>query len=55
MKKVPAYKGAKARNRGIPYNYFQNTDIIVFVLFVSLYNELLYQRGYLRQYFGYHI
>ena len=31
--------------------FFQNTDPIVFVLFISLFFDLLYQRGYQRQYF----
>ena len=30
---------------------FQNTDRIVFVLFVSLFFDLFYQRGYQRKYF----
>ena len=30
---------------------FQNNDPIVFVTFISLFFELLYQRGYQRQYF----
>ena len=30
---------------------FQNTDPIVFVLFISYIFDLLYQRGYQRQYF----
>ena len=31
MGKVPAYKAATAWNRGIPCNFFHNTDPIVFV------------------------
>ena len=30
---------------------FQNTDPIVFVLFISIFFDLLYQREYQRQYF----
>ena len=30
---------------------FQDTDPIVFVTFISLFFDLLYQRGYQRQYF----
>ena len=28
---------------------FQNTNPIVFVMFISVFSQLLYQRGYLRQ------
>ena len=37
MKRVLAYEAAMAWNRGSPCNIFQNTDPIVFVLFISLF------------------
>ena len=51
MKKMPAYEAATAWNRGIPCIFIQNTDPIVFVLFISLFFDLLYQRRYQRHYF----
>ena len=37
MKDVSVYEAATARNRGIPCNFSQNTDPIVFVLFIFLF------------------
>ena len=42
MIKVPAYEAATAWNRGTPC-IFQSTNPIVFVLFLSLFFDLLYQ------------
>ena len=42
MKKVPAYEAAAASNGGISCNFFQNTNPIVFVLFISIFFDLLY-------------
>ena len=46
MKKVPAYEAATSRKRVIQMNFFQNTDPILFILFVFLFFDLLFQRGY---------
>ena len=46
--KVLAYEAATAWKRGIPCTYFQNTNPIIFVTFISLFFDLLYQRGYQR-------
>ena len=43
-----AYEADTAWNRGIPCN-FSKTNPIVFVMFISLFFDLLYQRGYQRQ------
>ena len=51
MKNVSDYEVATAWDREIPWYLFQNTDPILFVLFISLLIYLLFQRGYQRQYF----
>ena len=48
---VPAYEVDTSRNIGIYWFFLQNTDPIVFVLFISLFFYLPYQRGYQRKYF----
>ena len=50
--KSVAYEAATAWYKVIPCNIFQNTNPIVFVLFIYLFFELMYQIGYQRQYFG---
>ena len=45
MKKLPAYEAATAWNGGIPCNFFQNTDTIVFVLFISLFSTYCIKEG----------
>ena len=37
---------------GEPHTIFQNTDPIVFVLYIYLFFDLLYHKGYQGQYFG---
>ena len=51
MKKVSGYEATTAWYRGIPCDIFQNTNPILFVLFVSIFFDLMYQRGYQRKYF----
>ena len=48
--KILVYEAATAWNRRL-LQFFQNNDPIVFVLFISISFDLLYQRGYQRQYF----
>ena len=43
--------GSYVLKQGNPLQFFLNTDPIVFVLFISIFFDLLYQRGYQRQYF----
>ena len=43
-----AYEADTDRNRGIPC-FFQNNNTTIFVTFIYLYFDLLYQRGYQRQ------
>ena len=49
--KIAGLRGSYGLEQGNPLQFFQNTDPIVFVLFISLFFDLLYQRGYQRQYF----
>ena len=50
MKKGLAYEAATARNRGIPCNFSKHwSNCICFIYFYIF--DLLYQRGYQRQYF----
>ena len=43
-----AYEADTAWNMGVPGDLFQNTHPIIFVMFISLFIELLYQIGYQR-------
>ena len=43
--------GSYSLNQGNLLYFFQNTNLILFVLFISLFFDLLYQRRYQRQYF----
>ena len=45
MKKCQVYEAATAQNRGIPYSFFQNTDPIVFVLFIFLFFTYYIKKG----------
>ena len=45
MKNAPAYEAATAWNKGIPCNFFQNTDPIVFVLFIFLFLAYCIKEG----------
>ena len=42
--------GSYGLKQGNIISVFQNTNQIVFILFINLYFDLLYQRGYQRQY-----
>ena len=52
MEKVPAYEAATDQNRGIPCVFFQNTDQIVFVLFISLFFTYYINEGIKANIFG---
>ena len=53
--KVPAYEAATAWNRGIRCNFFQNTDPIVFVLFVYLFLTYCIKESIEGNIFGHYI
>ena len=44
-KKVPAYEAATAWNRGIPCNFFQTTDPIVFIFFDFIFLNYCIKEG----------
>ena len=52
MKKMLAYEADTTLNRGIPGNFFQNTDPIVFVLFISLFLTYCIKEGIKGNIFG---
>ena len=53
--KVLAYEAATAWNRVIPFNFFQNTDLIVFVLFISLFLTYCIKEGIKGNIFGHKV
>ena len=55
MGKRLAYEAATAGNRGIPCNFFPNTDPIVLVLFISLFLTYCTKEGMKGNIFGHYI
>ena len=49
-KKVTAYEAATAQNMGIPCKFSKHWSNCIFFIYFSIF-DLLYQRGYQRQYF----
>ena len=51
LNKYAGLKGRYSLKQGNPWYLFQNTNPIIFVMFIPLFFDLLYQRGYQWQYF----